>query len=54
VPYPKPNIKIEPIIHQCCGCSCDVCANGHTVSGQHTEACYERAMKELEENKKSL
>jgi len=24
----------------CCGCSCDVCANGH-ASGIHTDACWE-------------
>lgn len=33
------------IIHQCCGCSCNVCEDGHK-SGNHTEECWERLMEE--------
>lgn len=25
-------------IHECCGCSCDVCENGHRI-GCHTQDC---------------
>lgn len=35
-------------VHQCCGCSCHVCANGHS-GGNHTKACQERLMAEAED-----
>jgi hypothetical protein len=40
----------KPSIHACCGCSCDVCADGHargTPDKPHTEACESRLLGEL-------
>jgi hypothetical protein len=31
----------EPVFHQCCGCSCHVCTNGHQA-GNHTKECTDR------------
>ena len=39
----------EVVVHQCCGCSCDVCGEGHnTAPGQHTNECWTRLLAESE------
>lgn len=46
----------EITVHQCCGCSCHVCAEGHDTPGVrfHTESCTERVYKDFEEVMKRL
>lgn len=36
-----------PEQRHCCGCSCHVCANGHS-GGYHSEACQERVYAQSE------
>jgi hypothetical protein len=36
------------VVHGCCGCSCHVCAAGHSA-GLHTQACHDRLMAECGE-----
>lgn len=37
------------VVHNCCGCSCFVCADGHR-SGYHTEPCQDRVASRMERN----
>jgi hypothetical protein len=34
------------IVHPCCGCSCEHCAQSHGTGGPHTEVCLARFWKE--------
>lgn len=40
-------MKHKPTIHECCGCSCHVCANGHFDDSKqrHTQKCLDRIVK---------
>lgn len=42
--FEKP--EMDPIVHQCCGCSCVVCEHGHG-KGQHTKECRTRIENEV-------
>lgn len=44
---PNPSTLAEKEqVHECCGCSCGVCEDGHQ-SGMHTTECFERFFKEF-------
>ena len=40
-------LEVNEIVHQCCGCSCDVCKKEHQTGLHHSEQCLERFLNEF-------
>lgn len=38
---------MDEMIHQCCGCSCDVCKKKHQTGLHHSKQCLERFLNEF-------